>query len=259
MLSSSVSPDANATLNSSPALYVSPTVRDVHNQDGAVLLDLQQGICFALTPVGMKIWELLKTKRPLDQICEHLCREYPEATRECIAKDAGQFVQELLANRLVTNQRSETNSVPLPRLLAATRNRLSAIKLKRKIGRPRLLFFKALLGLAAFDFFGFGINFSQIYEFVRGWGVLSQVVADDVVDQVCNAVNHASVWYPKRVLCLQRSFITTCLLRHCGVPAQMVMGAQRFPFKAHSWTEVNGHAVNERSDVQRLYLVWERG
>jgi hypothetical protein len=52
--------------------------------------------------------------------------------------------------------------------------------------------------------------------------------------------------------------VTTCLLRTCGIPAQMVIGAQEFPFKAHAWTEVDGRAINERRDVQKVYLVWER-
>jgi hypothetical protein len=38
----------------------------------------------------------------------------------------------------------------------------------------------------------------------------------------------------------------------------MAIGAQNLPFKAHAWTEVNGRAINERRDVQRLYAIWER-
>jgi hypothetical protein len=71
-------------------------------------------------------------------------------------------------------------------------------------------------------------------------------------------MNYACVFYPKHVLCLQRSAVTTCLLRDCGVPAKMVMGAQKVPFKAHAWTEVNCSAVNERRNVQKVYAVWER-
>jgi hypothetical protein len=257
MLSSSVIPDTNATSAQFTILYVSPTVRDVQNQDGAVLLDLHQGICFGLTPVGMKIWELLKAKTSLDQICDCLCREYADANRERIAQDTTQFVRELLAIRLISSDRSEPKAVSLPRFLGFIQRRMSAIK-KGEPRQPRFLFCKALLCLAAFDLFRFGGNFSRIYEFVRGWRVSAGSGPDDVTDQVCNAVNFACVWYPKRVLCLQRSVVTTCLLRHYSIPAQMVMGARRFPFKAHAWTEVNGRPVNERRDVQRLYLVWER-
>jgi hypothetical protein len=117
---------------------------------------------------------------------------------------------------------------------------------------------KALIALLAYDALGFDRNFTRMHRFVSAWKVVSREARPDAVEEVCNAVNYACVWYPKRVLCLQRSAVTTCLLRACGVSAQMVMGAQKLPFKAHAWTEVNGRAVNERKDVQRIYGVWER-
>jgi hypothetical protein len=121
-----------------------------------------------------------------------------------------------------------------------------------------ILLWEALLGLFLYDLFGFGRNFPRMRKFVAGWRVAQYPAAPDMVDRVCKAVNYAGVWYPKRVLCLQRSAITTCLLRSHGVPAQMVTGARRVPFKAHAWTEVGGGAVNERKNVQATYGVWER-
>jgi len=38
----------------------------------------------------------------------------------------------------------------------------------------------------------------------------------------------------------------------------MVLGAQKFPFRAHAWVEVGGRAINERNNVQARYGVWER-
>jgi hypothetical protein len=122
----------------------------------------------------------------------------------------------------------------------------------------KLLFWKALGGLLAFDLLGFRRNFARMHRFVQNKRVAEVPVDEDAINRVCQAVNYACVWYPKQVLCLQRSSVTTCLLRSCGVPAQMVMGAQKLPFKAHAWTEVNGHAINERKDVQKIYGVWER-
>lgn len=122
----------------------------------------------------------------------------------------------------------------------------------------QLLIWKALVALLAFDVLGFGRDFAKMYRFVSGWRVSPLTVPQDAVDRICEAVNYACVWYPKRVLCLQRSAVTTCLLRTCGVPAKMVMGAQNLPFKAHAWTEVNGRAINERRDVNKIYCVWER-
>ena len=122
----------------------------------------------------------------------------------------------------------------------------------------RFLFWKALVGLLTYDLVGFNSNFARMYKFVRNCRPTSRVGPDDAIDRVCSAVNYACVLYPKRVLCLQRAAVTTCLLRRSGVPARMVMGAQQLPFKAHAWTEVDGRAVNERRDVQRIYSVWER-
>jgi len=122
----------------------------------------------------------------------------------------------------------------------------------------RLLFWKALIGLVAYDLVLQHRDFATLHRIVRNWKVSGEHPPPYVTDQVCDAVNHACIWYPKQALCLQRSSVTACLLRNCGVPAQMVLGAQKLPFKAHAWVEVDGRAVNERSDVQAIYGVWER-
>jgi len=122
----------------------------------------------------------------------------------------------------------------------------------------RFLFLKALLGLVTFDLLHLGHNFARLHRIVRSWNVSSKKSPPEVTHRVCDAVNHACVWYPKRALCLQRSAVTTCLLRNCGVRAQMIMGTQQLPFKAHAWVEVGGRPVNERTDVQSIFAIWER-
>jgi hypothetical protein len=122
----------------------------------------------------------------------------------------------------------------------------------------RFLFWKALFGLVAFDFLHLGRDFARLHRIVHRWKASDKKAPPQVTDRVCDAVNHACIWYPKRALCLQRSAVTTCLLRSCGVTAQMVIGAQKLPFKAHAWVEVGGQPVNERTDVQAVYGVWER-
>lgn len=122
----------------------------------------------------------------------------------------------------------------------------------------RFVFIKALFGLLMYDILGFGHHFGRVHKFVSGTKTAARTPSPDAVRMICDAVNYACVVYPKPVLCLQRSTVTTYLLRRCGAHAQMVIGAQKLPFKAHAWTEVNGHAVNERRDVQKIYGVWER-
>ena len=130
--------------------------------------------------------------------------------------------------------------------------------MSREIFFLRFLFWKALIGFLLYDMLLVGRDFARIHRLVLTWKVARRSPPADAVDRICKAVNYASVWYPKRILCLQRSAITVCLLRSSGVPAEMVVGAQRIPFKAHAWTEVNGRAINERRDVQSRYAVWER-
>src|SRR5881392_3467815 len=122
-----------------------------------------------------------------------------------------------------------------------------------------ILFWKAFFGLLAYDAFLPGQKFSGIHRTVRNWPVRGNEADAETVQRVCNAVNHALIWYPKRVMCLQRSAVTTCLLRNQGVPARMVLGAQKYPFRAHAWVEVDGLPVNEtNNDVQLKYAVWEK-
>jgi hypothetical protein len=120
------------------------------------------------------------------------------------------------------------------------------------------LFLQALFMLLAYDIMSALCRFQTIYSMVRGWKVNNKPAGSNVIDRVSMAVNYACVWYPKQALCLQRSFVTTYLLRKQGVAAQMILGAQKLPFKAHAWVEVDGRAINERSNVQAIYAVWDK-
>jgi hypothetical protein len=148
----------------------------------------------------------------------------------------------------------KTSSRPRPDPKAAAHTGMSRQE-DRKVVRS--LVWLALGGLLAFDVLGLGRNFARTHRFVSGWKVVRRPTSADAVDRVCQAVNYACVWYPRRVQCLQRSAVTTCLLRSRGVSAKMAIGVQQLPFKAHAWTEVDGQAINERRDVRRIYDVLE--
>jgi Transglutaminase-like superfamily len=122
----------------------------------------------------------------------------------------------------------------------------------------RFLFWKAFLGLLVIDLSGFHRNFARLHRTVGAWPIAKRRLAPGIVDHVCEAVNHACIWYPRRTLCLKRSAITTCLLRSEGVRAEWVVGAQPLPFRAHAWVELEGRPINERSDVRSTYTVFER-
>ena len=90
---------------------------------------------------------------------------------------------------------------------------------------------------------------------MRRFPIGSLVERPDVTERICAAVDMACIWYWKEVLCLQRSAATACLLKRYGVPAQMMIGAQQTPFKAHAWVEVNGRVVNDKPYMRERYAV----
>jgi len=120
------------------------------------------------------------------------------------------------------------------------------------------LVLRAYWKLIYFDFYLARGNFAALYEKVRSCPLGPASELPDLAKRTCAAVDIACIWYWKEVRCLQRSAVTTSLLRHCGVPAQMVIGALEIPFTAHAWTEVGGRAIHERRDVQKIYAVVER-
>lgn len=77
-------------------------------------------------------------------------------------------------------------------------------------------------------------------------------------NDLCHAMDLACILYPKRVLCLQRSAATALLLRRHGVHAEMLIGAQKMPFKSHAWVEVDGAVVNDKPYMREMYQVLER-
>jgi hypothetical protein len=120
------------------------------------------------------------------------------------------------------------------------------------------LVLKAYLKLIHFDLYLTLGNFAALHAKVRNYPVGKTMPALDAVERICSAVDMACIWYWKEALCLQRSAAAACLLKRHGVPAQMVIGAQRMPFKAHAWVEVHGRVVNDKSYTPEMYAVLDR-
>jgi hypothetical protein len=81
-------------------MVIAPGVRETASEDGAVLLDIEQGICFSLNPVGLKIWELLKTHHSVDEIADELAHNFP-VSRSQLLSDVVEFLHSLEAKRLI--------------------------------------------------------------------------------------------------------------------------------------------------------------
>jgi hypothetical protein len=118
---------------------------------------------------------------------------------------------------------------------------------------------KAFFGLVLYDLLRLHRrSFAALHLKIQNWPVARRRVAPGTDERVREAIERACVWYPKTSLCLPRSAVATCLLRDAGIPAQLVIGVQKIPFKAHAWVEVAGRVVNDKPEVQGEYMVMDR-
>jgi Transglutaminase-like superfamily len=102
-------------------------------------------------------------------------------------------------------------------------------------------------------------DFKVMHDIVRKERVRSAPIGrHPSTEELCRAVDLACVFYFKQVLCLQRSAATTLLLRHYGLNAEMVIGAQVLPFKSHAWVEIQGTIVNDKPYMLDIYQVLKR-
>ena len=120
-----------------------------------------------------------------------------------------------------------------------------------------LLFVEAWWQLMRFELWLLTRRFKELHQCVRAFP-LRLSSAPLPLDRVVSAFQFACLWYPKPVLCLQRSAALTCLLRCHGIPAHMVIGVQKLPFKGHAWVEVGGEVVNDKEYVPEMYAVLDR-
>ena len=120
------------------------------------------------------------------------------------------------------------------------------------------LVLRAYLKLVQIDLYLANGNFAALYNKVRDYPTVGSTKFPDATERICAAVDMACIWYWKEVLCLQRSAATACLLKRCGVPAQMMIGAQQMPFRAHAWVEVDGRVVNDKPYMREMYAVLDK-
>jgi hypothetical protein len=89
-----------ALLNAEQPIKTAESVRETVNQDGAVLLDIKQGLCFSMNPVGARVWEMLKGGSTVDQIARALELEF-QVPHTQIEADLAEFLDALRVRNLI--------------------------------------------------------------------------------------------------------------------------------------------------------------
>jgi Coenzyme PQQ synthesis protein D (PqqD) len=104
--------ESTLTQSTNATVKLAAGVREAFNQDGAVLLDVDQGLCLSLNVVGAKIWQMLKQDWTREQIIAALAREFGEVPRAQLQQDYIDFVRQLETNKLARFESESTRTEP---------------------------------------------------------------------------------------------------------------------------------------------------
>lgn len=225
------------------------------SRDGGVLYDPSNDRLLKLNPIGAEMWASLSVGKAEAEVVEDIAHRYgveQERVRADIRSLLRDAAQQGLSPDVVLSPEPEVSTYPNERPPFAWYAQDGSAT------RPsprRFDVLRALLGLALFDVVLSFFSLQSLCSRVKSWPLQERKPDGDpdVVARVCTAVDRACVWYPKKALCLQRSAVTACLLRHYGIRATMVVGVRPMPFLAHAWVEADGAVVNDFPRVKTFY------
>ena len=89
--------------NSHTKWKVSAGVRKTSSADGAVLLDIDAGMCYSLNPVGTKVWEAVESGQghaTCEDVLNAIAQEFT-IPRDQLAADIDNYLRELHQKRLI--------------------------------------------------------------------------------------------------------------------------------------------------------------
>ena len=231
------------------AIYL--TVTD----DGGVLFDPRRDRLLKLNPTGVEIWTLLSQGKSESEIASTLAQRY-EVGSPRVLEDIRQLLAR--AEKLGLTPASTVTVEPEHQPQQSGRPAFPWYAQDSRSARPmpgRLAVLQAILGLLLLDIFLAISSLDAVCSHVRAWPVKRSGAKQNpsVVGQVCSAVERACVWYPRRAVCLERSLVTTCMLRSRGIAARLAVGVRSMPFLAHAWVEAEGAVLNDFPRVKSVY------
>jgi hypothetical protein len=230
-------------------------VQLVPSEDGAFLLDIEHDRIHKLNRSGTEIWHLLSQGHGELQIVHLIAQKYG-ADPSQVAADVRSLVAKISSLQLSPSHavaldekalQNESQAQPFYPWYGQTAGEIHPAK------ASTLLVSGALFGLSLFDMLLAFSSLRYLCLCVAAWPIRKRKQDREIVGAVCAAVQQACVWYPKRALCLQRSAVTTCLLRLYGFAAEMVVGIRDMPFMAHAWVELDHDVVNDWPGVRKFY------
>jgi len=273
------------------SMTATPTVHATHpitdrvrkHKDGSVLLSITEDRICKLNGVGALTWMVLEdipVSLSLDEIIGALEERFEainaegelryEVPHDRLRQDTSRFLEKMVSMRLLQVSRnspglefysinedvsgSTTTSPDAPLDIGTDREdgcENIDVSWRETLG--------AFVGLLTFDVLLRCAGFRYLIKKVESWPTAEPRSTDrEICRRVRAMVDRAQMYYPKKAMCLQHSAVVTCLLRRRGVPAEMVLGAQEFPPKAHAWAEVLNQVVSDSPGVKTKYRELKR-
>jgi hypothetical protein len=236
-------------------------IRFASNDDGAVVLDLRSGRYLVFNPVGGAVLSGVQRGLALAEIASELATRC-NVPLDRVLVDVEQFSVQLVSTGLIEPASSSTvrEGEQQPSVAAETE---SSVIVGNESAPPAsqtvfLWVLAAYLGLVTIDIALRLFGFARVYRLLR-WRPSGGKPSDlGRARGLAHAVDRAAAMYFKRAWCLERSLVTVLLLRLCGLPARLVLGAKRMPFGAHAWVELDGVVINDDPRHCTGYSVLER-
>ena len=243
-------------MTNSTAWKISPQVRACLTGDTFVLMDIARDRIYSLDRVGAEMWQLLAAGHDLETIAINISNVYG-APVSVVYGDLLRFVDGLEQKGLLVRNGTEAHGASRPVRPPVRALPNAAIQPAAVPGGPGLIA-RSVWRLLRVDLELSLRGFSHLYRWVADHPTRPVVYAEGTVAAVCRAFDHAVALYPRQAPCLQRSAATACLLRDHGVPAALVVGTRKHPFRAHAWVEVDGVVVNDKRGVKDYYEELDR-
>lgn len=194
--------------------------------DELVLLDLRSGSYFTLNDVGSRIWSLLASGATLQSVVEAIRAEYDNSSAAgdlTMERDVRDLVARFVAAGLVITDTTHRLACRAPSAWACA-----------------ALLFVIRLGLK----YG-GLDSVRRRLASRLQLVTLEIHDRQLIDACVRSVAFAAAFFPGRALCLERSLTLWYVLGTRGVPVELRLGVQRFPFAAHAWVAYRGEPLND--------------
>lgn len=240
----------------------------VANEDGAIVLDIggvteqgKTGRLIKFDGIGAEIWKMLCSGKSQAEVVSHILSEY-SVDRGTAERDLANLLRDAEALGLnpdaafLTEVPEQTPAEQMPFFPWYAQD--------GNAPRPRpsrFMIFSAFIGLCVFDFLLSFVSMEAMCNTVGRWPIKDRKQKEDrnaLIGKICTSVDSACVWYRRKALCLQRSAVTSCMLRAWGIAAEMVLASRVMPVMAHAWVEVSSAVVNDRPTVKKFYRTLAR-